>query len=372
MLVRHAVAADRAQLLSLWCACFDDGDAFQNWFFDNRFLPEYCMLAEEDGVVVGGMHGIPQTIMLRGKLLPCVVIGGVATLPAQQGKGVMRAVFTAYMRSMRAKGIALIAHRPQRLTTFFRFGHFPSSNIRFLTLDGGAPRPAYGDYTVLTAPGEMAVYAYPCYAAFAGRYSGMLARTYPDMAFKCADYASDGMRCLLVRGADGAAAGYCIYENGADALYGEETVAQGAAAYRALYAAMANEAGARTLTLKLPEDAVFPAESAVIETKAWNVLGAANVAPLMAAAFGGLAGVAVEATDDTVPENAGVYDGRGERTDDAPAVRLPAGRLVQWLVGYRSLVEILESGEAEALDASAAARLNDLLPVTPCCIIDEY
>ena len=370
--VRLACPEDKDALLALWRACFDDGGSFQYWFFHERFLPAYCMVEQRDGQIVGAMHGIPLEITVRGSILPCIVIGGVATMPAYQGQGVMRAVFSAYMREMRARGFVWIAHRPQHLPTFFRFGHYPSSEAQFLTLPADCARPMAGAYEVCpadAAPQRL----YPCYAAFAARYSGILARSYPDMAFKCADYASDGMRCALVCGEDGQPDGYCIYEDGEDVVYGEETVALTENAYGRLFAAMAQEAGNRTLTLKLPGDAHVPTAQAARETKPWNVLGLIDAGRMISAALGGRGmRASLEVLDDTVPGNAGVYGADGMRTDEPPQIRLAAGRLAQWLVGYRSLAELAAEGNAEIIDQDAARALDAALPKQPCWIVDEY
>lgn len=48
---------DRAELKDLWQLCFQESQPFLDWFFTDRFLPAYCPIYREDGVIQAALHG---------------------------------------------------------------------------------------------------------------------------------------------------------------------------------------------------------------------------------------------------------------------------------------------------------------------------
>lgn len=47
--VRIAKAEDKKAFYDLWKICFGDSDAFCDWFFRNRFAPDYSVVLETEG-----------------------------------------------------------------------------------------------------------------------------------------------------------------------------------------------------------------------------------------------------------------------------------------------------------------------------------
>ena len=79
---------DRAELKDLWQLCFQESQPFLDWFFTDRFLPAYCPIYREDGVIQAALHGLPAHMRVRDRIAPCVIIAGVATHPDFRGRGV--------------------------------------------------------------------------------------------------------------------------------------------------------------------------------------------------------------------------------------------------------------------------------------------
>ena len=46
--VRIAKAEDKKAFYDLWKICFGDSDAFCDWFFRNRFAPDYSVVLETE------------------------------------------------------------------------------------------------------------------------------------------------------------------------------------------------------------------------------------------------------------------------------------------------------------------------------------
>ena len=85
---------------------------------------------------------------------------------------------------------------------------------------------------------------YRCYTRFSALYSGIIARSYADFAFKMRDYCSDSAECAAAYRGD-ELVGYCIYFSDDSRLDGIEFVADSSDTYAALYALLAELAGDR-------------------------------------------------------------------------------------------------------------------------------
>ena len=57
--VRVAKAEDKKAFYDLWKICFGDSDAFCDWFFRNRFAPDYSVVLETQGKIVICMQSFP-------------------------------------------------------------------------------------------------------------------------------------------------------------------------------------------------------------------------------------------------------------------------------------------------------------------------
>ena len=82
-------------------------------------------------------------------------------------------------------------------------------------------------------------------------------------------------------------------------------------------------------------------------------------------------GFEAEITDGTVAGNNGVFDSDGTPAESDPQIEIEAGRLAQWALGYRSMAEIAEAGEATVFDRAAVEK-TDAVGKRPCFIFDEY
>lgn len=372
-MIRAAQFSDREALKTLWQQTFEESQPFLDWFFQERFLPEFCFLAEENQRIVSALHGFPAHIRIRSRILPCLIVSGVATLPEWRHRGYMRAVFSAYAKEMRARGIPLVIYRPVDMAIYEPLGHYAVSDALFFTQEAsaspliGGPDAAKAEDMPLS--GDLSG-LYRCYDGFSRGYSCMIARSYADFAFKFSDYAADAGRCLAVTDEAGRIDGYCVYFETDSEVSGEELVACSPAGYAQLYAAMQARAAGKRLTLRLPSDAPHPGGPDPLAKKPHCALGVLDVSALLSAT-GLAAHGSIEVSDTFLPENAGIYALNGAPAHASAQLRISSGRLAQWAVGYRSLAEIVDAGHASVLDADIIPAM-DTLEKTACYTIDEY
>ena len=366
---------DRAELKDLWQLCFQESQPFLDWFFTDRFLPAYCPIYREDGVIQAALHGLPAHMRVRDRIAPCVITAGVATHPDFRGRGLMRGLLGYYLPYLGRAGIPLATHRPVALRTYASAGHFPVSDSRYLSLAPDAPRPAEDpcqQVPLLERPSEL----YGCYQRFSLGYSCILSRSYADFFLKCKDYLASDAKCILTRDAQGQVEGYCVYFDspgeGAEppSLYGEECVALSPEAYARLWASLATRSQGKALKVRMAPNAPLCPAGAQWETLPRSVWGVTNVSSLLALL--GLPGEGVlEVEDPLVASNRGLYTLCGQPAQGKPQLVIPAGRLAQWASGYRTMAQLVAEGQAQALDP-AIVPILDAGPRLPCFTIDEY
>lgn len=371
MEIGWALPQDKKELSELWFTCFGDDEAFRGWFFANRFWPEYCLAARQQGQIIGAVYGLPTRLWVRQTVVPAVIIGGVSTHPDHRGKGVMRRLFTDFMGEMHRRRVPLTFLHPVREDLYFSLEHYTCSNRGFLTLHADTPRPALPKGVIPLEFGQRLEELQTCYQQYIVPYSGPVWRDAAAQRFKAGDYQAGGAKLIAAIDEQNNIEGYCYYFKDEKSVMGEECVALSRDAYLRLAQALAHTAEGLELTVKLPTDHLPQLEGGIAEVKPWGCMGIAHL-PALLQTLGGGKGFALQITDPVVPGNSGIFDLEGSLTEKAPQVSLTAGHLAQWLCGYRSLAQLAAEGHAVLHDAAAAAQLDELLPPQNCLCSEEY
>lgn len=146
LLVRPEMPADAAAVQSVIAAAFPVvagtvaevglNDALRR---DPGWIPDLCLVAEQDGRVIGQLTSSEGTLTdpagVRRRL---VGIGPVSVHPDRQGQGVGRAMLTTLIdRARQAGGTALVLLGDPAF--YRRFGFRPAAEVGI-----GAPDPAWG------------------------------------------------------------------------------------------------------------------------------------------------------------------------------------------------------------------------------------
>ncbi|MBR5558911.1 MAG: GNAT family N-acetyltransferase [Oscillospiraceae bacterium] len=371
MNIRWAKPQDKDVLSQLWHTCFGDDQVFRDWFFHNRFWPEYCLTACVDDRPIAAVYGLPTRLWVRHRVVPAIIIGGVSTHPDHRGKGIMRQLFSGFQQEMHRRSIPLTFLHPVRENLYFSLEHYTCSDRGFLTLHANADRPVQPVGVVPLDFGRRTAQLHACYQQYIQPYCGPVWREEKDLCFKADDYKAGGAKLIAAMDADNNIEGYCYYFTDDKSVLGEECVALNDNAFCRLAAALANLAQGLELTIKLPTDHLPTLPQAYTETKPWGCMGIAHL-PTLLNLFGGQDGFSIEVTDPVVPANNGIFDLKGQPTTLPPQVSLSIGRLAQWLSGYRSLAQLAVEGNAAIHDDAAAAKLDQLLPTQNCLCSEEY
>lgn len=367
-IIRNAFYGDKGEFRNLWDMCFTDSIDFRDWFFENRFIPEYSICMEEDGKIVSEVQSIPYFIKIRNSLIPATMMVGACTHPEYTRRGYMKELYTWYMNYVKDLGITVCAHTPAVLNTYFYVGHLPVSDTGFLEIE-----KAEAVECVITEEIDMeneSAALLKCYYRAVQKYSGIIVRTIADMRLKLKDYMADGGKTIAIK-ENGEVIAYAVYYNTADLLHAEEVISLNSNSEQKIVDALINMGKGKKVKIKLPPDTKITSNQGFLKVLPRNVLGLANASNLLKAVGNNL-DYAIEITDTVVKENNGVFNLKGQLTNTPPSFKTTAGNLVQWLTGYKSIIELADEGYAEIYIKDDINALDNLFPKQVCHIIDEY
>lgn len=248
MMIRLLRAEDQGQAKILWQIAFDDPQPFVDWFFENRYLPQWSVGAFEGGELISVIHGTPMALTAGEASFPALMTSGVATVPSERGKGHMYEAMRFLKAYAETQGIHALFNHPERPGAYAHLGFCPSTFTKYWS---GAGTFAPGEIGPLSEEA-----AYSVYSAISHRYSGFVRRDRVAFHRKMAEYASDGARGFLLTEA-GETVGYCVYFD-KEEIYGEEVLSL--AGYGPILHELRRIAGARSVAAKLPPDVDAPGD----------------------------------------------------------------------------------------------------------------
>ena len=350
--IRPLKRQDRLELQSIWERVFMDSREFTDWYFENRFFPEYGICAEIDGRIASVCHIMPCKINVRGVLLPCGLINGVATLPEYRRKGLMKDCLAALHTSLKSKGVFIISNTPVNADIYRPFSYAPVCEKTVICERGCRKMPCgLSDVTLKDAAEDI----FNMYSKLFGKYSGMLFRSRSDMLNRCADWQIDGARVLVHKGS-----GYAVYHEDGERIVSNEILADSKPAYRCLLDGLLHLSRGKEVHAEFPPsggifgNASLKASACIIDPQ--SVLDALDL-PFK---------FAVKLTDMFNAENNGVfYIGKQSSLPDAC---MSAAEFTQWIFGYRDFNEL----NADILNPEACGILREKTERLDCYNTDEY
>lgn len=325
MILRTLTIADIPQLKKIWKDTFHDTDAFLDWYFDTRFFPDYSACAEDNGKIVSVCHILPARQYLRGKVLPCGLLNGVATLPEYRGKGLMKQLIRFLYPLLSGQGIYLMPNTPAAFAIYEPCGHYPASSA--VSVDTAESRVMPDDILSGRPDASSLDKLFSIYCENAARYSAMLCRTKEEFLRKMSEYAIDGAEVFLHE------KGYAILAETENAFLCPEIIAANTEAYRKLIDALFSRAFPKKLQGKFPSDA-FPD----IPSQPRSVLGITNLGALIKEMQFDLP-VTLEITDPFYPKNSGLYSLNSDPPAENADISLSVGSFAEWVSGYKNIEE---------------------------------
>lgn len=136
--IRQAVHADREQIAQLWITCFSERRAAVDYFLDNVFAGEDCLVHIEDGDVVAMVHMLPAHLAAPDGRLQAHYIYAAATHPDFRSRGLMGKLLAEAFSYGEKRGDVcsfLLPSEPSLYDYYGRHGYVPYFRTRFAKLD---------------------------------------------------------------------------------------------------------------------------------------------------------------------------------------------------------------------------------------------
>lgn len=83
---------DRPALAKLWQVCFEEERRYANFFFNNAFCPENCLVYRVGGQPAAMLHLLPASMVCGGKAVRIHYVFACATAPEHRSHGYMSAL----------------------------------------------------------------------------------------------------------------------------------------------------------------------------------------------------------------------------------------------------------------------------------------
>ena len=125
MNIRYARATDKNQIVSLWNYCFEDGEDFVKYYFENVYDKKNTIIIEENNEVLSALQLNKYKIDLRNRKYNVSYVVGVSSKPEVRGLGYMKHLMTYTLEELYKSGeiVSLLMAIDYRLYKRYGFDH---------------------------------------------------------------------------------------------------------------------------------------------------------------------------------------------------------------------------------------------------------
>ena len=125
MNIRYARATDKNQIVSLWNYCFEDGEDFVKYYFENLYDKKNTIIIEENNEVLSALQLNKYKIDLRNRKYDVSYVVGVSSKPEVRGLGYMKHLMTYTLEELYKSGeiVSLLMAIDYRLYKRYGFDH---------------------------------------------------------------------------------------------------------------------------------------------------------------------------------------------------------------------------------------------------------
>ena len=125
MNIRYARETDKNQIVSLWNYCFEDGEDFVKYYFENLYDKKNTIIIEENNEVLSALQLNKYKIDLRNRKYDVSYVVGVSSKPEVRGLGYMKHLMTYTLEELYKSGeiVSLLMAIDYRLYKRYGFDH---------------------------------------------------------------------------------------------------------------------------------------------------------------------------------------------------------------------------------------------------------
>ena len=125
MNIRYAKPIDKEQVVSVWNYCFEDGEDFVKYYFENVYDENNTIIIEENDEVLSALQLNKYTIDLRDNKYGVSYVVGVSSKPEVRGLGYMKHLMAYTLEELYKNGeiVSLLMAIDYRLYKRYGFDH---------------------------------------------------------------------------------------------------------------------------------------------------------------------------------------------------------------------------------------------------------
>ena len=125
MNIRYAKPIDKEQVVSVWNYCFEDGEDFVKYYFENVYDENNTIIIEENDEVLSALQLNKYTIDLRDNKYDVSYVVGVSSKPEVRGIGYMKHLMAYTLEELYKNGeiVSLLMAIDYRLYKRYGFDH---------------------------------------------------------------------------------------------------------------------------------------------------------------------------------------------------------------------------------------------------------
>mgnify|MGYP003103863506 FL=1 len=125
MNIRYSKPIDKEQVVSVWNYCFEDGEDFVKYYFENVYDENNTIIIEENDEVLSALQLNKYTIDLRDNKYDVSYVVGVSSKPEVRGLGYMKHLMTYTLEELYKNGeiVSLLMAIDYRLYKRYGFDH---------------------------------------------------------------------------------------------------------------------------------------------------------------------------------------------------------------------------------------------------------
>lgn len=135
MQVRMARENEVDSLKNIWSYCFEDSQAYVDFYFDKKCDPNKVVVLEREFEIISSIHLNQHKVMLVGKAFDTSYVVGVSTLPEARGLGKMGQLMQYSLDAMKGFGQAVSILMPIDFRLYTKFGYTNVYDMKRVEMD---------------------------------------------------------------------------------------------------------------------------------------------------------------------------------------------------------------------------------------------
>lgn len=135
MQIRMARRDEIDSLKNIWTYCFEDSQAYVDFYFDKKCDPTKVVVLEKDSEIISSIHLNQHRIRLGTSDFDTSYVVGVSTLPEARGLGKMGQLMEYSLAAMRSFGQSVSILMPIDFRLYTKFGYTNAYDMKKIELD---------------------------------------------------------------------------------------------------------------------------------------------------------------------------------------------------------------------------------------------